>query len=295
MYAQIDSNKRKTVILIVIFIVFVIFLGWLYGYFTETGYTGLIVAGLISFFMAATSYFAGDKIALTAAGAKQINEEQNPRLYHLVENLCITAGLPITNIYTINDEGINAFATGRDVNHSSIALTAGAINKLADIELEGVIAHELSHIKNYDIRLMMVVLVLVGIIALISDWLLRGFLWRGQGDRKNNAGAILLIIGIILAILSPLIAQIIQLAVSRKREYLADADGALLTRYPDGLANALERISQENIKPLIRANNAMAHLYIASPFGQTKKFLTTLFSTHPPIEDRIAKLRQMTQ
>ncbi|MBN1325663.1 M48 family metallopeptidase [Candidatus Falkowbacteria bacterium] len=295
MYKQIDSNKRKTIILMILFVVFVMLMGWLYGYFTDTGYSGLIVAGIISLIMATTSYFAGDKIALTAAGAKQINEEQNQRVYHLVENLCITAGLPIPNIYIINDDGINAFATGRDVNHSSIALTTGAINKLADIELEGVIAHELSHIKNYDIRLMMVVLVLVGIIALISDWLLRGFLWKGQGDRKNNAGIILLIIGIVLAVLSPLIAQVIQLAVSRKREYLADADGVLLTRYPDGLANALEKISLQNVSPLKRANNATAHLYIANPFGQTKIFLSNLFSTHPPIEDRIAKLRQMTK
>lgn len=295
MYKQIDSNKRKTVILIVIFIVFVLLLGWLYGQFTETGYDGLIIAGIISLIMTTTSYFAGDKIALASAGAMPFTEKDNPDVYHIVENLCITAGLPLPKIYIINDANINAFATGRDTKHASIALTSGAIEKLSKTELEGVVAHELSHIKNYDIRLMMVVLVLVGIIALISDWLLRGFFWRKRDNEKNQIGAVLLIFGIILAILSPLIAQLIQLAVSRRREFLADADGALLTRYPDGLANALEKIQRENIEPLRRANNATAHLYIANPFGATKKFMSNLFSTHPPIEERISKLRQMAQ
>jgi heat shock protein HtpX len=295
MYAQIDSNKRKTVVLIIIFIVFVLFLGWLYGQFTSTGYDGLIIAGIISLIMTIISYFAGDKIALASAGAQEISEKDDQRVYHLVENLCITAGLPMPKIYIINDDGINAFATGRDVKNSSIAITIGAVNKLTDTELQGVIAHELSHIKNYDIRLMMVVLVLVGVIALLSDWMLRGFGWRRRGNGKNQIGAILLIIGIILAILSPLIAKLIQLAVSRKREFLADADGALLTRYPDGLASALQKIQLENVAPLQHANNATAHLYIANPFGQSKTYLNNLFSTHPPIEERIAKLRQMTQ
>ena len=188
------------------------------------------------------------------------------------------------------DPNINAFATGRNHEHASIAITQGAIDKLENEELEGVIAHELSHIKNYDIRIMMIVIVLVGIIALMADWFIRSFFY---GKRDKGKGNILIIIGIILAILSPLIAQLMQLAISRKREFLADADGSLLTRYPAGLANALEKISIENKLPLKRVNNATAHLYIASPFGQTKKFMAKLFSTHPPIEERISQLRQM--
>jgi heat shock protein HtpX len=294
MYQQIDSNKRKTVIIMIFFIAFVLFLGWLYGYLTDSGYSGLILAGIISLIMTATSYFAGDKIALTTAGAKPITIEDSAYVYHLVENLCITAGLPIPQIYIIADSNINAFATGRDPQHASIAITQGAIDKLENEELEGVIAHELSHIKNYDIRLMMIVIVLVGIIALLADWLTRSFLWRKSNDRDRGQGSIIFfIIGLVLIVLSPLIAQLIQLAISRKREFLADADGSLLTRYPQGLANALEKIAKTNQLPMRHANNAMAHLYIANPFGQTKRFLSNLFSTHPPIEERISKLRQM--
>ncbi len=294
MYKQIDSNKRKTVILITIFIVFVLFLGWFYGQITNTGYIGLGIAIIISLVMAIFSYFSGDKVALATAGAKKIEKKNNPYVYRMVENLCITAGLPLPKVYIINDPNINAFATGRDPKHASIAITQGAIDKLENEELEAVIAHELSHIKNYDIRLMMVVIVLLGIIVLLADWLIRGFLWgKADSDSRDKLGGILIIAGIILAILSPLIAQLIQLAVSRKREYLADADGALLTRYPQGLANALEKIKKTNQMPLKKANNATAHLYIANPFGQTKKFLVKAFSTHPPIEERIAKLRKM--
>ena len=294
MYQQIDSNKRKTVILMILFITFVISLGWLYGYLTNSGYGGLILALIISLAMTVFSYFAGDKIALSTAGAKPITHDENTYVYHLVENLCLTAGLPMPKIYIINDPNINAFATGRDPQHASIAITLGAINKLENEELEGVIAHELSHIKNYDIRLMMVVIVLVGIIALLADWLTHSFLWRKSDDRdRGQFGLILFVVGLVLIILSPIIAQLIQLAISRKREFLADADGSLLTRYPQGLANALEKIAQTNQLPMKNANNAIAHLYIANPFGQTKRFLSTLFSTHPPIEERISKLRQM--
>lgn len=293
MYQQIDSNKRKSFILIIIFIIFVIFLGWLYGQLTETGYLGLGIAIIVSLLMTATSYFAGDKIALASSGAQKIEKKDNPYVYRLVENLCITAGLALPKIHIINDPNINAFATGRDPNHASIAITQGAIDKLENEELEGVIAHELSHIKNYDIRLMMIVIVLVGTIALISDWLMRGFLWNRNDRGKGQLGLILLIVGIVLAILSPLIAKLIQLAISRKREFLADADGSLLTRYPQGLAAALTKIASQNQLPLKKANNATAHLYIANPFGQTQKFLTKLFSTHPPIKERISKLNQM--
>lgn len=297
MYKQIESNKRKSILLIAIFVIFVLFLGWLIGKLTGYGYSALVIAIIVSFFMVITSYFSGDKVALWTAGAKgPIQKEENPYVWRLVENLCITAGLPMPKIYLIPDPAPNAFATGRDPKHASIALTTGIIERLENEELEGVIAHELSHIKNYDIRLMMLVIVLVGIVALLSDWLLRFHFFSGRKDERENGGqigAILILAGIVLAILSPLIAQLIQLAVSRKREFLADADGALLTRYPEGLASALEKIAAYK-QPLQHANDATAHLYISNPFGEkTQKFFHKLFSTHPPIEERIKALRSM--
>lgn len=283
--------------LIGIFIIFVVFLGWLFGQFTGDSYGALAVALAISLIMALTSFYGGDKVALWTAGAKgPISKNDNPYVYRLVENLCITSGLPVPKIYLIPDPAPNAFATGRDPAHASIALTTGILERLENEELEGVIAHELSHVKNYDTRLMMIVIILVGIVALLSNWLLR---FRFFGGRRNDReeggqiGAILLVVGIVLAILSPLIAKLIQLAVSRKREFLADADGALLTRYPEGLAKALEKISNYK-EPMRRANDATAHLYFANPFGaKTSNFFHKIFSTHPPIEERVKVLRGM--
>lgn len=296
MYNQIDSNKRKTIILVVLFMVVILLIGWTFGQVTDAGYSGLALAAIISIVMALGSYFGGDKIALLTAGAKgPMAENDNKYVYHLAENLCLTAGLPLPKIYLISDPAINAFACGRDPKHASIAITTGAIEKLANEELEGVMAHELSHIKNYDILLMTVVIVMVGLIALLSDWFIRVRFWGGKSDSDSKGGqlqAILLVAGIILLILSPIIGQLIQLAISRKREFLADASGSLLTRYPEGLAKALEKIAREN-RPVTRANNATAHLYIANPFGGAKHFLSKLFSTHPPVEERIAALRQM--
>lgn len=297
MYKQITSNKRKSFLLIAFFIIFVVFLGWIFGQFTGDSYGVLILALIISLTMALISFYSGDKVALWTAGAKgPIQKNDNPYVYRLVENLCITAGLPTPKIYLIPDPAPNAFATGRDPKHASIALTTGLIERLENEELEGVIAHELSHIKNYDIRLMMIVIVLVGIVALLSNWLLRfRFLGGRRDDREGSGqiGVILLLAGIVLAILSPLISKLIQLAVSRKREFLADADGALLTRYPEGLARALEKISTYT-GPMARANDATAHLYISNPFGEKKnKFFHKLFSTHPPAEERIKALRTM--
>jgi heat shock protein HtpX len=293
MYQQITSNKRKSILLVVVFIVFITLLGWLLGKTSGYGYGGLILAAGISLITALISYYSGDKIALIASGAKgPIKKEENPYIYRLVENLCITAGLPAPKIYIIPDPAPNAFATGRDPKHSSIALTTGLIESLENEELEGVIAHELSHVKNYDIRLMMLVIVLVGTVALFADWFLR-FRLFGKHSDDNQINKIVVIIGIILALLSPIIAQLIKLAISRKREFLADADGALLTRYPEGLARALEKISSHKT-PLRHANDATAHLYISNPFGEkTKNFLHSLFSTHPPIEERITALRKM--
>ncbi len=287
MYSQIDANKRKTVVLIIVFTILVLILGWFFGQIYQTGYLGIVIALIISVLMSLSGYYKGDQIALAAAGAKEINKEENPYVYRMVENLAITAGLPTPKVYIIDDNAINAFATGRDPEHASIAITKGAIKKLENEELEGVIGHELSHIKNYDIRLMTIVIVLVGTISLIADIAL-----HTRTRRNEKLSGIIFLIGIFFIILSPFIAQLIKLAISRKREFLADADSALLTRYPEGLARALEKIAMDDIK-MERANTAIAHLYIASPFGTKKKFFAKMFSTHPPIEERIKALRNM--
>lgn len=291
-YQEIESNQRKTILLISVFLILIIFLGWAFSYIFNNPLI-LWIAVIIAFFQTWISYYYSDKIALSTAGAHPVKREEALELYRIVENLSITSGLPQAKIYIIEDEAMNAFATGRDPKHSSIAVTRGLLQKLDKTELEGVIAHELSHVKNYDIRVMTIVVVLVGAIALASDFFLRSLWWGGGRRRDDNSGQlglILFIVGIVLAILAPLFAQLIQLAVSRKREYLADASGALLTRYPEGLASALEKIQKES-KPLQRANRATAHLFITNPFS--RKNISNLFSTHPPIEDRIKKLRAM--
>lgn len=292
MYKEIDSNKRKTVLLFMGFLVFVIGLGYfLSWYFGNT--LILIIAVIVALTQALISYYYSDKIALGIAGAKEVpRKEPYLELHRIVENLAITAGLPKPKIYVISDPSPNAFATGRDPKNACIAVTTGLLDKLDKPELEGVIAHESAHVGNYDIRLMTVIVVLVGVIALLSDFFLR---WSFFGGRRNsNEGGgqfqlIMIIVGIVLAILAPIIAMIIQLSISRKREYLADATGALLTRYPEGLASALEKISSD--PNVLKANNrATAHLYITEP---TKKKVSVLFMTHPPVEDRIKKLRAM--
>lgn len=295
MYNEIAANKRKSIFLMTFFIALILALGYLFDQtYGAGGYGGLVLAIFISLMMMAVSYFAGDKIALAVSGAKPIAKSDNPYLYRMVENLCLTAGLPLPKIYLMEDSAINAFATGRHPQKASVAVTRGAIEKLQNEELEGVIAHELSHVKNYDIRFMMLVAVLVGAIALLSNFFLRGRLFgfrHSNNDRQGGQlGAVLLIVGVILAILSPLIAELIKLAVSRRREFLADASGALLTRYPEGLARALEKIGAEN-QPLTRASPATAHLFFANPFSANK--MKSWFSTHPPIEERIKILRQM--
>ncbi|HSR89278.1 MAG TPA: M48 family metallopeptidase [Candidatus Udaeobacter sp.] len=293
MYSQIDSNKRQSVLLMMIFIAVIIGLGYVFDKASGTGsYGGVFFAILFSFGMTAVSYFQGDKIALWSSHAQPIAKADNPYVYRLIENLAITNGTPTPKIYIIEDQAINAFATGRKPELASIAVTTGAIAKLTNEELEGVLAHELSHVKNYDIRFMTLVAVLVGAIAILSNIFLRSrWLPRRNNDREGgNIGAIFMIIGIILAILSPIIAELIKLAISRRREYLADASGALLTRYPEGLAKALEKIAAENI-PMTSASQATAHLFLANPFAGRK--VSDLFSTHPPIMERIKKLREM--
>ena len=291
MYNQITSNKRKSVLLVAMFVAIVLLLGWFIGEYTGYGYGSLVFAAIVSFVMALGSYYAGDKMALSVSGAKgPLKKEDNPYVYRMVENLAITAGLPMPKVYIIADSAPNAFATGRDPQHASIAVTTGIIERLENEELEAVIAHELSHIKNFDIRLMTVVVVLVGIISIIAQWFLR-FRIFGSNDREDRgAGPIIALFGILTIIISPIIAQLIQLAISRKREFLADASGALLTRYPEGLARALEKISAYTA-PMKSANSGTAHLFISNPFG--KRNISNLFSTHPPIEERVKALRTM--
>lgn len=296
MYNQIALNKRRTVILIAVFIAIILAIGYAVSFISSGDpYFYLIIALIFSLISALVGYYSGDKMALWTTGAVPIQKEQNPYVYRMVENLCIAAGLPLPKIYLIPDPAPNAFATGRDPKHSSIALTTGLIEQLENEELEGVIAHELSHIRNYDIRLMTIVVVLVGTIALLADWSLRAsFFGSNRRSEKSDGrlGAIIAIIGVVLIILSPIIARLIQLAVSRRREFLADASGALLTRYPAGLANALRKISAYK-QPMMNASNATAHLYISNPFGGSGKRLSAMFSTHPPIEDRIRALGEM--
>ena len=236
------------------------------------------------------SYWYSDRIALSLNRAHQIKKEDNPNLWNTVENLSITAGLPMPRVYIIDDPAPNAFATGRDKKHAVVAVTTGLLQILDKTELEGVIAHELSHIGNRDILLSTVVVVLVGFISIVADMFMRSTLFgMGKSSDDNKSGGWLVIIGIILSILAPIFAMLIQLAISRKREFLADASGALLTRYPEGLANALKKISQYG-RPMAHANEATAHLFITNPFGKTGKKISALFNTHPPVEERVEAL-----
>lgn len=297
MYNQIDSNKRDTVILIGIFLIFIIGMGFVFSYAYNNQWF-LIIAVIIATVQAVVSYYYSDSITLAISGAQEIKHEDNPDLYHLLENLCITAGLPQPKFYMINDSAPNAFATGRDPQHAVICVTSGLIEKLDKNELQGVLAHELSHIGNYDTRLMTIIVVLVGVIALVSDMFLRS-MWIGGGSRRDSSSgggqlqAIMAIVAIVLAILSPIIAALLKLSISRKREYLADATAVLLTRYPEGLASALEKISADK-EPLEAANKATAHLYIANPLRDHKTgWFDGMFDTHPPIEERIKRLKEM--
>ena len=292
LYTHKDKNIRRTWILISLFLIFIIGLGWVFSYQFNSPVI-LVVAVVFSSLMSFTSYWFSDKIVLRMSRAKEIKKQDNPELYRLVENLCITAGLPLPKIYIIEEMSPNAFATGRNSGHAVIAVTRGLLEKLERSELEGVLAHELSHIGNRDILLQTVVVILVGLVALLSNWFVR---WSFLGGRRRHSreggqlAGIMILIGFVLAILSPFIAAIIQLAISRKREFLADVDGALLTRYPEGLASALEKISRDQT-PLRVANKATAHMYITNPFKGKK--VSRFFSTHPPVEQRTKALRGM--
>ena len=295
MYDAIAANKRKSWLLVIIFLAVIALLGYLWGQYSGDTFGALTIAGVVAIVMALTSYYSGDKIALSLAGAYRLPaRDQNPYVWNLVENLCIAKGLPMPKVYLIPEPAINAFATGRDPKHASIALTEGAVAKLENEELEGVIAHELSHVANYDIRLATLVIVLLGTLAILSDIFLRSthFIGGRRADsRGGNPAAVLMLIGLVLALLAPIMGKLIQLAISRRREFLADASGALLTRYPEGLARALEKIQQDGT-PLSRVSEATAHLYLTSPFGNKPSFLGRLFLTHPSISERVQALRQ---
>lgn len=299
LYTEASSNIRKTWFFITGFLVLIIALGWLFSYvFDNQGI--LVFATILSIAMSFGSYWYSDKIVLSLVRAQLIQKSDNPELYRVVENLCITAGLPLPKIYIMQEAQPNAFATGRDKNHAVVVVTTGILAKLNKTELEGVIAHELSHIGNKDILLGAVITVLVGIVANASNFFLRfGFFGGGGGGRKRDSGEgemglILMVLAIIAAILAPIGAMLIQLAISRKREFLADESGALLTRYPEGLASALEKISDDQT-PMRVASNSTSHLFIASPLKgkQVLGWLAKLFSTHPPIEERIKALRDL--
>lgn len=298
------ANKRKSALIIALFIVFVtisvyvisqafaIYLGYEPG---GLGFVGiaLIISGLISF----GSYYFSDKIVLSISKARPANRKRDFQFYTVSENLAIAAGIPKPKLYVIDDSAPNAFATGRDPKHAVVCATTGLLSKLSRTELEGVIAHELSHIKNYDTRLMGIVAVLVGMVALLADFFLRMSFRGGRSDRRDNQlGAILLILGLVFAILSPFIAQLIQLAISRRREFMADAGSVGVTRQPSGLISALEKISADH-EPLEAANKATAHLYIVNPFKEkghgAVDWFASLFNTHPPVSERIKALKSM--
>ena len=292
LYTHQTENVTKTWMLITGFLVFIIIVGWLFAQVYNNPLI-LYIAVIFSIVMNVGSYWYSDKLVLGMVHAKAVQREDNPELWNIVENLAITAGLPMPRLYIVEDPSPNAFATGRNKEHAVIAVHTGLLRILNKSELEGVLAHELSHVGNRDTLVSTVVVVLAGMVAMLGDMFLRMSMFGG-GRRDEKGGGLMFVIAIAAAILAPIAAMMIQLAVSRKREFLADASGALLTRYPEGLASALEKISTAaSVTPSTTASNAYAHLYIANPFGGTKRTFSKLFMTHPPIEERIAILRGM--
>ncbi|HET9174470.1 MAG TPA: M48 family metalloprotease [Candidatus Saccharimonadales bacterium] len=289
MYHDIAENKRKTVLIMILFVAVVAGIGWLFsrqfGSQPSIFYGTLIGAGIYTLF----TYFAGAKMALAVNGAKEIQKQDNPRLWRIIENLSITDGLPMPRVYIMDDPSPNAFATGRDPKHSAVCATSGLLDIMNDEELQGVFAHELGHVKNYDIRVSMIAFALTAVISLLADVMLRLTWFRGN-DNESEDNQLFFILGIIAAILAPLVATLIQLAISRQREYLADATGALTTRYPEGLISALQKLERTG-SVMQRQNTATAHMFFANPLKGHS--LASLFSTHPPLEDRIKRLSSM--
>ncbi|MFH1391302.1 MAG: zinc metalloprotease HtpX [Candidatus Diapherotrites archaeon] len=295
MYEQISENKRNTILLVLGFSIFITLLSWVLGevWFSGGGLIGIILGVIFLVIFVGFNYFYGDKVVLSISGARELQKNEQPYLFHLIEGLALAAGIPKPKAYVIQDTALNAFATGRDPEHGVIVVTTGILQKLNREELEGVIAHEMSHIKNYDIRLMMLIVVFVGLSALLSDILLRSVLWGRHDNKGGGQMQILLLVGgVILAILTPIVAMLIKFAISRQREYLADASAAQLTRNPDGLANALKKISGDK-EILEAANKATAHLYIDNPLKNRNGLMDGMFSTHPPAAERIKRLEAM--
>lgn len=293
LYTQQSSNIRKTFLLMGVFGVMIVGLGFLFGQYYQNQLFVPIAVG-VGVLINLVAYWFSDSIALASSGAQQLERSQSPELFRIIENLCITAGLPMPRVYLIPGFQINAFATGRDPKHSAVAVTEGALRKLNKVELEGVLAHEMSHVGNRDILVSTVAVVLAGVISMLADWFLRMSFFGGHRDDDREKSPIILVVGILAAVLAPIAATLIQLAVSRKREFLADASGALLTRYPEGLASALEKIANDEAE-LPNATSATAHMYLASPFkgDESQSWFVKLFMTHPPIEERIKILRGM--
>ncbi len=296
-YQNIGSNKRSTVVIMILFVVVISFLAWFVGnyFFEGSGVSFLGFALVFSGISGLFSYYTSDSLVLAISNAKEVTKQEAPDLHNLVENMCIASGISKPKVYIINDSSMNAFATGRDPKHSSICFTTGIVQRLEKRELEGVVAHEMSHIGNFDTRLMCIVCVLVGTVSLLSNWMTRGFFFKGRRRSSSDGeiGGILFLVGLVLLILSPLISTLIKLAINRKREFLADSTAALITRYPKGLADALRKISQDT-EILEAANSATAHMYIADPIRTgLKSSISTLFDTHPPIEERIRRLESM--
>jgi len=291
MFDAISGNRRQSYLLLALVVLLLAGVAYVFGLYFELGHWVAVPALLFALAMTWGSYYYSDKIVLSMSQAHPATREEEPYLVNTVEGLSIAAGLPPPKCYIIEDSAPNAFATGRDPQHAAIAVTRGLLEKMNRLELEGVVAHEMSHIGNYDIRFMTLVTVLVGTVVLLSDWMLRA---RWYGGRKSRGGGnpILLLIGLVFVILSPIIAQMMKLALSRRREFLADATGAKLTRYPEGLASALEKLAADT-EPLEVANKATAHLYIINPLTEHKGWTNKLFSTHPPMEERVARLRGM--
>ncbi|WGD36640.1 M48 family metallopeptidase [Lysinibacter sp. HNR] len=287
MYSAIRKNKINTFVIIVLFLIIIGGLGWLASYVYQSPVIVYVTVGFALLY-AVFQYFMASKQAIAMSGAQKISKADNPRLYRVVENLSITTGTPMPDVYIINDPAPNAFATGRDPQHAAVAATTGLLDIMSDAELEGVMAHELGHVRNYDIRLSMIVYGLVVAIGILADMFMRMAFFSRRGN--NNGGPILLIFGLVAMIVAPLIATLVQLAVSRQREYLADATGALTTRHPEALASALHKL-EEHARPMQRQNSSMAHMWISNPLK--KGGLSNLFATHPPIPDRIRRLLDM--
>ncbi len=297
MFDEVRKNNFKSLVLIALFIAIIVNLGAVIGFIYGSLYFGIVLALIISIFYVLFSYFSGDKAILKTSGAREVAKKEFPYLFHLIDGLAVSAGIPKPRAYVIDDFALNAFATGRDTKHSSITVTTGLLKKMNRQELEGVIAHEMSHIKNYDVRFMMLVAMLAGLVTLLSDFLFRSFIWGSKGKSSDRKGgkvfAALILVAIVLAILSPIIGQLIRFSISRKREFLADANAAILTRYPPGLAGALKKIAKDPDPLVDKANKATAHLFISTPFSKEQGFVSKMFLTHPSLTERIKRLEEM--